>query len=233
MTPEFRLFGPAHLLILTAVPAVAIVLALLQRRIGGRVIRLAAGSILAANELIWYGFRLKNEGFRLPEGLPLQLCDITLWMTVIALLRARQGAYEFSYFLGIGGSSMAVLTPDLWAPLCSYPTIYFFLAHGGVVAAALFLTWGRVLRPQPGCFWRVFGILNAYAILVGLFNAIFHTNYMYLCEKPGSASLLDYLGPWPVYILGGEAVALLIFLMLWLPFRGYSRPALYPRTCRD
>jgi hypothetical integral membrane protein (TIGR02206 family) len=198
---------------------IAAALACVQRQTGGRAVRVAAGSLLGINELTWYTFRIHTEGFRFPEALPLHLCDLTLWMTVTALLTAWQPAYEVSYFLGIGGSGMAVLTPDLWAPLFSYPTIYFFVAHGGVVASALFLTWSRVLRPQPGCFWRVFGILNGFAAGVGIFNAVFKTNYMFLREKPESASLLDYLGPWPLYILAGELVALAIFILLWLPLR--------------
>jgi hypothetical integral membrane protein (TIGR02206 family) len=69
-------------------------------------------------------------------------------------------------------------------------------------------------------------VLNIYAALVGLFNAWYHTNYMYLCEKPEGASLLDWLGPWPWYILSGEAVALALFSLLWLPFRAANRGAL-------
>ena len=56
-------------------------------------------------------------------------------------------------------------------------------------------------------------------MLVGAFNAITRANYMYLCRKPGNASLLDVLGPWPVYLFAGAAAGPALFWLLWLPVR--------------
>ncbi len=223
MRTDFVLFGAEHLAILAAIPCLALLLARFGRR-RAREIRLTLGVFLLVNELAWYGFRLRTEGDRLPEILPLQLCDLALWLTVAALLTLKPWAYEAAYFFALAGSGMAVLTPDLWAPSWSYPTWYFFLAHGGVIVAVLFLTWGRVLRLRPGCVLRAMLIVNLFAIVVGAVNAVFHTNYMYLCRKPEGASLLDYLGPWPWYLAAGELVALALFWLLWLPFRKAGDP---------
>ncbi len=226
MNSHFHLFGPAHLLILASVPAVALLLSWLSRRspASARAIRYALGTFLALNEFVWDAYNLHFGGFRFPGGLPLQLCDATLWMTVLALFTLNPLAFEIAYFAGLGGAGMALLTPDLWAPLASYPTIYFFVAHGLVVACTLMLLWSRQAWPRPGSPWKVFAALNVYAVAIGIFNLIFKTNYMYLCSKPASASLMNVLGPWPWYLLPCEAVALAIFWLLWLPVRRY-RPA--------
>lgn len=228
MASGFTLFGPEHLTILTSIPAMSAALAWSAKRFpaSGKRIRLALGIFLAANELIWYVWRVNNEGIRFPEALPLQLCDLALWLTVVSALTLKPLVYEVAYFAGMGGAAMALVTPALWAPLWSYPTAYFFLAHGFVVITLWSLAWSGMLRPRPGCVWRVFLILNLYGALVGTFNAIFKTNYMFLCEKPSTASLFDFFGPWPIYVLAGELFALTLFWLLWLPLsRQQANPA--------
>jgi hypothetical protein len=85
----------------------------------------------------------------------------------------KPAVFEFAWLAGLSGSAMAVLTPDLWAAPLSYPTVYFFLEHGGVIASLLYLVWAQLLRPRRGCVWRTFGLLNAYAALIGVFNTVF------------------------------------------------------------
>jgi hypothetical integral membrane protein (TIGR02206 family) len=142
---------------------------------------------------------------------------------VLACITLRPALVEFTYFAGIAGAGMALLTPDLVFPWPSYPAIYFFLAHGGIVLAIAVLVFGRIAPLRPGAVWRAFGMLLAYALAVGLFDAASGANYMYLRSKPGNASLLDSLGPWPLYLAATAAIALALFWVLWLPAR--PRPA--------
>lgn len=221
MAAHLRLFGPAHLAILAAIAGVAAVFARWARTgdCAARRIRLGLGVFLLVNEIVWWVYRLRREGFRFPEGLPLQFSDLAIWLTIIALLTVSRRSFEVAYYAGLTAATMAVLTPDLWAPLASYPSIYFFLGHGGVIAGVVTMVCGGIAKPGRGSVLRALLAVNLWAAGVGAFNAVFGTNYMYLCRKPVSASLLDYLGPWPVYLLGAEAVAAALFWLLWLPFR--------------
>src|ERR1039458_3163256 len=115
------------------------------------------------------------------------------------------------------------VTPDLWSPWPSYPAIYFFVAHGGVVIAVAVLVFGRAAPLSRRAPWRSFALLLAYTAAVGGLNAALGTNYMYLCRKPKNASLLDVFGPWPMYLVGGAATALALFWLLWLPIRSTMR----------
>lgn len=222
-------FSPAHLAVVAAVPAAAWALARVARRgpatLRGVRLALAAGVALAG--LAGYALAASRGEVRPPHGLPLDLCDVVLWVAVVALAAPRPWALEASYYLGLGGSGMALLTPDVGADAPALAVAQFFLAHGLVVASALFLVLAGALRPRPRSWWWVFLATNAYAAAVLLFDLRFGTNYMYLREKPSSGTLLDLLGPWPWYVLAGDAVALALLWLLHLPFgaRGRAAPA--------
>ena len=213
-------FGWTHGLLLagTAVAAVGLAWLCRLKRLWRRGVRLALGCGLAANELAWWGFRYSHEGVHL-TNLPFQLCDVTLWVSIVACLTAIPVAIEFAYFAGLAGAGMALLTPDLWSPWPSYPALYFFAAHGGIVVACAVLVFGDGRPFRAGAIRRAFALLIGYAAAVGAFNAVFRTNYMYLCSRPQNPSLLDWLGPWPVYLGGGALVGLALFWLLWLPVR--------------
>ena len=65
----------------------------------------------------------------------------------------------------------------------------------------------------------VAGLTVVYAALVGFVDAVTGADYMYLRSKPAGATLLDFLGPWPWYILSAAAIAVVLFAVLDAPFR--------------
>ena len=158
------LFGTLHLSLLAAIALAGVAGAILCRRgvMPVRAARLAIGYGLAVNELAWWAFRYSHEGIHL-GNLPLQLCDVTLWGAVASCLTLAPAVVEFTYFAGLAGAGMALLTPDLWSPWPSYPAIYFFVAHGGIVIAMALIVFGGAASLRPGALPRAFRALLGYA----------------------------------------------------------------------
>jgi hypothetical integral membrane protein (TIGR02206 family) len=184
-------------------------------------VRLTLGWGLAINEIVWLIFHYSTEGV-FAKNLPLELCDLTVWLTILGCLTLRPFAVEFAYLVGMVSAGLTMLTPVLISPWPSYPAIYFFVGHGGIVIAVATLVFGRIAFLRPGAVWRTFGWLVAYAVLIGVVDQICHANYMVLCQAPKD-TLLDHMGRWPAYLGVSALLALTLFWLLYLPAR--VRPA--------
>ena len=101
------LFGPVHLTLLATITAIATVLCILVRRgrISAKEVRLTLAYGTAINELIWWGYRYSHEGIHLSSNLPLQLCDASLWVTVVVACATLFPAAVDPVSLGGMGSS--------------------------------------------------------------------------------------------------------------------------------
>lgn len=222
---NFQVFGPVHLAILASIIGCAGVLATIARRIPGcrEWLRRGLAIALLLNSAVWYGYLASRGWLAFPDGLPLELCDATLCVTVLAAFTLNPLAFDLAYYGALAGTSMALLTPDLWEAFPSFSTVQFFVAHGLVVVAVLYMIWSGEARPRPKSIRRAMLALNIFAAFVGSVDYFLRTNYMYLRSKPENSSLLDYFGPWPWYIAVAEIFALALFTLLYLPFRGRTR----------
>jgi hypothetical integral membrane protein (TIGR02206 family) len=229
MQTNFHLLGTAHLVILGSVPALAGILAIIQRRLtpGTRWLRIGLAAVLLLDTALYYGHMATHGQITFPDHLPLELCDASLGLVIVALFTLNRVIFDLVYYTALAGASMALLTPNICEPFPSISTAQFFIAHGLVVAGVLYLVWSKLARPRPGSVGRAMLAVNIFAAVVGTFDFIFKTDYMYLRAKPQNVSLLSYLGPWPWYLVVTEGVAFCIFLLLYLPFR---RPAAQIRT---
>ena len=214
------LLAPEHVVALIVVALSTILLVVGARRRPGPWLKVFA-TVLVADEVSWWLFLLGGgqPGSQVALSLPLQLCDVAIFIAAAALFTRRQLVVEVTYFWGLAGTIQALLTPDLPQHFPSYPYFQYYIAHGGVVAAALVLVVGLRQHPRRWAVARVAGLTVAYAALVGFVDAVIGADYMYLRSKPPSATLLDVLGPWPWYILSAAAIAACLFAILDAPFR--------------
>jgi hypothetical integral membrane protein (TIGR02206 family) len=214
---RFRLFAADHLLALASVAALAIGMVLLARAGHERLLRILrislAASLLGASAL-YLAIESTLRPLDALDFAPLHLCDMAIFVAVLALLSRSAAVCEVLYFWACSGTVLAMITPDVWYAFPHRHFVAYFALHGAVVIAAIFLTFGLRMRPRPGAPWRVLLITNAYAGAVLIVNLIFGTNFLYLIEKPHAPTLLDLFGPWPIYIAVVELVALACFWIL-------------------
>lgn len=181
--------------------------------------RLGLAALLLIDTAWWDIYQARHGLLVFPTHLPVEFCDFTMYLSIVALITLSPAFFDLAYYGALAGSTMALLTPDLSERFPSVITVQFFVAHGLVVAAMLYMVWSGLGRPRKGSVLRAMLGLNVLAALDGTLDWAFKSNYMYLRVKPGHASLIDVLGPWPWYILATEGVALVLFLLLYLPFR--------------
>jgi hypothetical integral membrane protein (TIGR02206 family) len=223
----FRPYGVAHLIVIVLTVALPFVLAAFVRRTRWPRSERLVGQLLAAMLLVNYaGYEIYlafTVGLEWKKALPFQLCDWAMIAIIVALLTGRARWLEVAYFWGIGGTLQAILTPDLKYAFPNIRFITFFVAHSGIVIAIAFMMVMKKFRPRWFSIVRVFLWSELYFVLTFTVDLLTGENYGYLLHQPAAASLLDLLSHERiVYILEMHALALLFFVVLYLPFALYD-----------
>ncbi|MGV0603907.1 YwaF family protein [Mycolicibacterium sp. XJ1904] len=153
----------------------------------------------------------------LAGSVPLQLTDLATVVAAYALWSQRQWAYALTYYWGLVLSVQALISPVLRGPdFPHYRFLAFYAIHLLVVWAAIYLTWGRGMRPDWRDYRLAVAVTSGWAVVTLVFNRIADTNYGFTNYKPETASVLDVLGPWPVYIVSTAALVFAVWaLMTW------------------
>ncbi|WP_265443570.1 TIGR02206 family membrane protein [Flexivirga meconopsidis] len=210
---EFATFGTSHLVVLAifVVGAVGLVwLGRNQSQQQARGFSRAAAIVFAVTFVAGTVDKLMQRA-TLSE-LPLQLSDVSEIVAAYALWSGRHWAFGLTYFWALVLGSQALITPDLDSGDFPDSTFFsFFLLHLFLVWTAIYLAWGRRMRPTWRDYRCALLATVAWAALAMIFNALAGTNFGFLNRKPDSGSVLDYMGPWPTYL----AVEALVLLVLW------------------
>ncbi|WP_171054987.1 TIGR02206 family membrane protein [Mycobacterium sp. DBP42] len=214
----FAVYGPSHWAAIAVFVVGAAVLVWLGRRQSewqsrtlGRVLGTLTAAIYAA--MLVYTFIPPS----VERSVPLRLTDLATVVGAYALWSQRHWAFVLTYYWGLVLSTQALISPVLKSPdFPHYEFLAFWSIHLLVVWAAIYLAWGRGMRPNWRDYRFVVVVTAVWAAFTMTFNALAETNYGFLNAKPATASLLDLMGPWPVYVLvASTLVAGVWALMTW------------------
>jgi hypothetical integral membrane protein (TIGR02206 family) len=218
----FELFGTAHLIALACVVLVNLLIVIFRKKFtpkGQQYFRYITAAILLFNETAWHLWNYFTGQWTLQTMLPLHLCSVLVFVSAIMLITKSYAIYEFAYFLGIAGATQALLTPD--AGIYGYPHFRFFqifISHGAIVTSAIYMTLVEGFRPYWKSLKHIFLWGNVYMAVIFVFNLLIGSNYLFIAHKPETASLIDVLPAWPWYILALEGIAVIMCLLLYIPF---------------
>lgn len=218
-------FGTAHLVML-ATCVVGLPLVVLvgrwERRTGLRRVSRAAAIAIPLVHVPTQVYDVLAD-FELGVSLPFHLSDLAWIAAAVALWNQQRTAVALTYFWGLVLTTQAVVTPSLGE---DFPEVRFFaywFIHLLVVWAAVFLVWGLRCTPTWRDYRVSLGVTLAWAVAAYSFNAVAETNYGYLQRKPSNGSVLDVLGPWPVYVLAEIVIVAAIWAAMTAPWASSRR----------
>jgi hypothetical integral membrane protein (TIGR02206 family) len=173
--------------------------------------------ILALSVVVYTIFELALGRFSIVEDLPLSLCNLFALVAPFALWNPKQKYFEPIYFLVMAGTFQAIVTPDLYYDYPAYEFFKYWITHVGLVLLMIHCMVCFALYPTAMGILKTFGWLNVYVVMLFPINQLLDANYFYLIAKPINPSVLDFFGPWPVYILVAEILAMGFFAIALVP----------------
>jgi hypothetical integral membrane protein (TIGR02206 family) len=220
----FEPWGPSHLVVLGVFVVGVVVLVAVGPLIRGRPVERPLAVALAAGNIVFglIGTVTEFSDGDIKGNLPLQLCDFA-WVPVAwALLNRHPLALALAYFWGLTLALQALVQPTLDE---AFPDPNFFAFWGKHVL----LVWGAVyatLTLRQGPDWRAYrqAVLWTFvwvAVAMSV-NGLLDTNYGYFNGKP-EGTVLDFLGPWPWYVLAEVVIVTVVWALLTLPWTGVPR----------
>lgn len=224
MNHQFVMFSTVHLAVLLLIAFLIVILFWQRKRLrenvaGLKTIERFFALTLFTMDIGYHSWLIMAGRWRLEDALPLELCSISLLVSILLLWTGNRYLIDFVIFAGIGGALHALATPVLDMNFPHFRFFHFFYTHAGIILTGLYFVWVKGYEPTFKGVLKTMLLLNALLPIILAINWLVDGNYMFLRMKPQNGSLLDFLGPYPWYIVSLEAVAFSIFTIIWMLVR--------------
>ncbi|HLS15601.1 MAG TPA: TIGR02206 family membrane protein [Beutenbergiaceae bacterium] len=220
---RMELFGATHGLMLLLTVALGVLLVAGARRIRGtaaeyRITRVF-GWVFLVVSIAWMVWWMLPWNWNVEESLPFHLSDTLRVVTGIALIVRPGWAISICYFWGLTLNLQSLLTPDLnfyTVPAVEF-AMYWFL-HIAVFLTPVVFVAGLGYRPTWLGYLATCAATLVWAGVAAVVNAITGANYGYLSRAPEGPSALDFLGPWPLYLVVVAAILAVAWALMTIPW---------------
>lgn len=173
---------------------------------------------------VWW---LLPANYSVQDSFPIHVCDVAAWLAPVALVAGWRWPRTMLYFLGIGFSTQAFVTPVVTEGPTHPKFWLFWVGHVQIVGSAIYLVVAMGYRPKLRDAVTAIASGVAYVVLITPLNFGLGTNYGYVGrELPEARTVLDHLGGWPgrMFILvGGGSVVILLMWVAWPLARALGR----------
>lgn len=220
----FELFGTVHLITIAVVIITSIFLPKFYKNKSDHQIsmmkKIIAG-VIAAHVIIspYKDLYLLANPYDWRETIPLHMCDLSEIFLIWFLLGGPRILYICAFFWGLGGATMAILTPDISHHDLEY--IFFMVGHGMIIVGIMYATVTLGNRPYAKDIATV-ALITALVLLpiVYVINLLLGepANFWYLMSKPAGASLMDMFPEPPYHLLVTTPIAIALFYLIYLPY---------------
>lgn len=218
---RFITFGFEHRVILLSGVALCVLLPWVGLRLEPEA-RLWLGRglavVLSSAVVVWTVQKGAQGQLSVAQDLPLDLCNLLALLAPAFAWRPDVVSHEIMYYMVMAGSLQAIVTPHLETRFPHPDFVKYWIVHWGLVVYVIYVSVALGVYPSgPGILWALLAVL-AYIPVLWACNYILGANYGYVMAKPPTASLLDYMGPWPWYIVFSLVIAVGLFWLAYLPF---------------
>ncbi len=217
----FETFGSQHLLVLAITFTVFLVIPFLLRNKSNETkytAGIAIATLIVVHE-ITSAFNTFSFDHGWVEAFPLHMCDLSAFSIAYYFWKREKIFFNLAFFWGIGGATMALITPDVKFAWPAPEFLPFFYGHGLVLLGVFFACIALKERSYFSDIHKVVGITLILMVVIYCINLLLGNgaNFWYLLDRPAGESLMDLFPDPPYHLLITTPIGIALFYIIYIP----------------
>jgi hypothetical integral membrane protein (TIGR02206 family) len=221
---DFQLFGWLHILILTLAAGSLVGMYYLRDRLTipavGRVFRYAVATLIITLEVVYQVWIASRNGFHVVEAVPLGLCAMMEWITVVALLFDLKRVIKVVLPWAFVGSGLSFIVVNMGTSYTfpHFRFFHYFGIHWLFLVGNLYYLFTGAFRYAYRDLVRSTVWLAGVSLCVLVIDLVTNQNFMFLVEWPEEMDFVNKFIAFPLNTVLLMLGAFIIFNLFYLIF---------------